>query len=173
MNNLARKMLEAGKPIVLTTADADDFEVLRKKEVVYMEPSVAGAPRWGLNEYGLQLYSNTGVEKDPNGVDQHAAGAKLDAGKNRLGLVLGGFSKALWAVGEVGTAGANKYSDNGWVEVPNGQARYTDAMLRHQFKELSGEKIDPDLGVLHAAQVAWNALARLELMLRVEGADHE
>jgi hypothetical protein len=39
------------------------------------------------------------------------------------------------------------------------------------MKEWMGEERDPELLVLHAAQDAWNALARLELMLRqkVEG----
>ena len=105
------------------------------------------------------------VESDPNGLDPHAPGAKLDAGKNRLGLVLGGFAKALEEVGKVGTYGANKYSDNGWKEVEKGAARYDDAMLRHWFKRAAGEAIDSETGLLHQAQVAWNALAVLEAML--------
>src|SRR5690349_10466080 len=106
------------------------------------------------------------LETDPLGIDQHAPGSKLDAGKNRLGLVLGGFARALKEVGKVGTFGANKYTDNGWASVPNGVARYTDADLRHLIDELSGQELDSDSGLLHAAQHAWNALARLELMLR-------
>lgn len=107
-------------------------------------------------------------EHDPTGRDQHTTGAKLDAGKNRLGLVLGGFSNALQAVGEVGTFGANKYTDNGWVDVPNGMNRYTDAMLRHHLQELAGEEKDQDSGFYHDTQVAWNALARLELRIRCQ-----
>jgi hypothetical protein len=108
----------------------------------------------------------TADELDPNGVDQHANGAKLDAGKNRMGLVLGGFAKALMAVSQVGTFGANKYTDNGWVSVADGESRYTDAMMRHLFASLGGEEIDAESGMLHDAQVAWNALSRLELKLR-------
>lgn len=104
-------------------------------------------------------------ELDPTGRDAHAPGAKLDAGKNRLGLVIGGFTRALQEVGKVGTFGANKYTDNGWVTVPNGQARYTDAMFRHLLKEAEGEANDPDSKLKHAAHAAWNALARLELVL--------
>ena len=52
-------------------------------------------------------------ESDPTGRKPNDAGAKLDAGKNRLGLVLVGFSSALQEVGKVGTYGAKKYSDNG------------------------------------------------------------
>ena len=107
---------------------------------------------------------------DPNGIDQHAPGAKLDNGKPRHGLVLGAFSNALTEVAKVGTFGANKYSDNGWLSVPNGLARYTDAMLRHHFAEAGGEELDEDSGLRHAAHRAWNALAVLELALREKGA---
>ena len=105
-------------------------------------------------------------EIDPNGKPSHEAGAKLDAGKNRLGLVLGGFALALEEVGRVGTFGAAKYTENGWKSVPDGVSRYTDAMYRHLMQEAQGELIDPESGMFHAAQAAWNALARLDLMLR-------
>ena len=101
-----------------------------------------------------------------NGIDQNAPGAKLDNGKPRHGLVLGAFSNALTEVAKVGTFGASKYSDNGWLSVPNGLARYTDAMLRHHFAEAGGEELDADSGLRHAAHRAWNALAVLELVLR-------
>uniref|UniRef100_A0A7M2QN88 dATP/dGTP diphosphohydrolase N-terminal domain-containing protein n=1 Tax=feces metagenome TaxID=1861841 RepID=A0A7M2QN88_9ZZZZ len=103
---------------------------------------------------------------DPNGIDQHAPGAKLDHGKPRHGLVLGSFSNALTEVAKVGTFGANKYTDNGWLSVPNGVGRYTDALLRHHFAEAGGERDDPESQLSHAAHRAWNALAVLELMLR-------
>jgi hypothetical protein len=90
-------------------------------------------------------------ETDPHGKAANTPGAKMDAGKNRLGLVLGGFALALQEVGKVGTYGAVKY---------------TDAMYRHQFREASGELNDADTGLAHAAHAAWNALARLELALK-------
>lgn len=99
-------------------------------------------------------------------VDPHVPGAKLDAGKPRLGLVLGDFARALRAVGEVGTLGAAKYSDRGWLQVPDGQARYADAALRHFFAHFAGELRDPELGTLHLANLCWNCLAVLELALR-------
>lgn len=107
-----------------------------------------------------------GAESDPNGIGQHAPGAKLDAGKVRVGLVLFGFARAMQQVAMVGTYGAEKYSDNGWMQVPDGVRRYTDAMLRHLLAEAMGERIDPATGLHHAAHCAWNALARLDLMLR-------
>lgn len=105
-------------------------------------------------------------ELDPHGKSAHEPGAKLDQGKNRMGLIIGGFPLALLAVGEVGTFGANKYSDNGWMDVPNGVGRYTDAMYRHLLAEATGERLDSQTGLTHAAAAAWNALARLELLLR-------
>lgn len=108
-------------------------------------------------------------ESDPNGIPQHAPGAKLDAGKTRLWLVFSGFANALEEVGKVGTFGAKKHCDDGWKSVPDGYARYSSAMLRHIMKEARGEAIDPDFGLLHAAHTAWNALARLELLLAERG----
>lgn len=111
----------------------------------------------------------THIEHDPNGLSPHEAGAKLDAGKPRAALVLGGFSRALLAVAEIGTYGAAKYSPRGWETVDNGRERYTDALLRHYLREETGKESDPESGLLHAAHLAWNALARLELILREEG----
>lgn len=101
----------------------------------------------------------------PQPAPQPAGGVKYDAGKPRYGLVLGGFSRALERVAQVGTFGANKYSDGGWLTVPGGQGRYTDALLRHHFAEAGGEELDGESGMLHAAHRAWNALAVLELKL--------
>jgi hypothetical protein len=106
------------------------------------------------------------VEVDPLGRDPHSPGAKLDAGKRRDGLVLLAFARALAEVSKVGTYGAQKYTENGWISVPDGEARYTDAMLRHMLAEGAGEARDKDTGLLHAAHAAWNALARLDLMVR-------
>jgi hypothetical protein len=105
-------------------------------------------------------------ETDPGGLGQHTPGAKLDKGKVRPGLVLGGFARALLRVSDVGTGGAIKYTDNGWMEVVDGEARYDDAKLRHWLTEKTGEPLDPDTKIEHAAHEAWNSLARLELMLR-------
>lgn len=106
------------------------------------------------------------VERDPLGIGQHEPGAKLDAGKLRPELIQRGFVRALREVARVGTYGANKYTEDGWQSVPNGEQRYTDAMYRHLMAEHMGEIEDQDTGILHAAHAAWNALARLELMVR-------
>jgi len=106
------------------------------------------------------------AERDPHGTAAHMPGAKLDAGKPRAALVLGDFAHALAAVVDVGTFGAQKYTDHGWLTVPAGVERYTDAMLRHWLAEHYSAPHDSQTGLLHAAHLAWNALARLELQLR-------
>jgi len=105
-------------------------------------------------------------ELDPNGIDPHNGGAKLDKGKVKAALVMKDFARALWKVCEVGTFGANKYSASGWVQVPDGFNRYDDALMRHKLKEWMGEEIDDDSEIEHLAHAAWNALATLEFKLR-------
>lgn len=104
------------------------------------------------------------IEKDPLGKDAKNPGSKLDAGKPRA-AILGDFGRALLEVAKVGTYGTNKYSEKGWLVVPNGVKRYSDALYRHLLKE-SYEDHDEDSELSHAAHVAWNALAVLELTLR-------
>lgn len=99
------------------------------------------------------------------------AGVKFDNGKIRASLIMCSMARALEAVCEIGTFGANKYTDDGWLEVPNGEQRYTDALFRHMFLEAKGSKYDDDSGLRHAAHTAWNALARLDIQLRREDYD--
>lgn len=103
------------------------------------------------------------VEFDPTGKAPNTPGAKLDAGKApMLRGCLEYFPLALEQVAKVSEYGATKYTWKGWETVPGGIDRYGDALVRHLVKA----EHDPDTGLLHAAHAAWNALARLELMLR-------
>ena len=106
-------------------------------------------------------------ETDPHGTPPHTPGAKLDAGKVPLFRGgLGYFPRAIRAVAAVSAFGASKYAWKGWETVPDGFNRYTDAMARHLASEAEGEANDADSGLSHAAHAAWNALARLELVLK-------
>ena len=96
------------------------------------------------------------------------SGVKYDAGKPEVVKgALHYFPNALAAVADVSAAGARKYTWDGWRTVPDGVGRYTEAMGRHLLAEREGptDSGPGGTGCLHAAQVAWNALARLELML--------
>lgn len=105
-------------------------------------------------------FTNDSPDKVENGA------IKYDGGKSpifRGGLSY--FPLAIGAVAEVSAFGASKYAWNGWRGVDDGYNRYSDAMVRHLAYEGSGEVLDPDSGLLHAAHAAWNALARLELLI--------
>lgn len=109
-------------------------------------------------------------ETDPNGLNSKTPGAKLDAGKAPVMRgVLQYFPRALIAVANLSAKGAEKYSWKGWEKVDDGPNRYGDALGRHLVKEAIEGPWDldfPDKTVLHATGDAWNALARLELVLR-------
>lgn len=105
------------------------------------------------------------IEKDPNGISQHDPGAKCDLGKLQVGLMFKGFPRALLAVAEVVTYGANKYTPLGFLDVPDAVNRYDDAKARHLLKGYLEEK-DPESELLHMQHEAWNALAKLEIYLR-------
>ena len=112
----------------------------------------------------------TAAEKDPNGIQAKAPGAKMDAGKAPLLQgALHYFPRALEEVAQLSLYGASKYSWKGWEAVPDGINRYGNAMTRHLLSEETEGLYDDGpggSGLLHATAVAWNALARLELILR-------
>lgn len=57
--------------------------------------------------------------------------------------------------------GAKKYAPDSWKNVPDGFERYRAALMRHMMAYLKGERIDPESGLQHLAQVTWNAIAML------------
>ena len=105
-------------------------------------------------------------ESDPNNLDPHEPGAKLDSGKPLTG-VLHDFALALQSVALVGSYGAAKYSRGGWQQVPDASTRYFDAMWRHLLASRH-EEIDPESGLSHFAAVCWNVLAIEELNQRAK-----
>lgn len=114
-------------------------------------------------------------EHDPHGKKKFEPGAKLDAGKAPVWQGLFDyFPRACMSVADLSAYGASKYSWKGWEKVPDGENRYGNAVGRHILKEAIEGLYDLDAAndpdypatVLHATQQAWNAMARLELMLR-------
>ena len=110
-----------------------------------------------------RIAKNSSLAADPSLI-----GRKDDDLKTQPALIINDMPRALMAVAEVASFGALKYSKGNWLHVENGVERYTNAMDRHRIKE-GVETHDGDSCLMHAAHTAWNALARLELMLR----DHE
>ena len=79
--------------------------------------------------------------------------------------VLRYFPKALCAVADVSAYGFKKYGAwGGWRYVDDGLQRYTNALGRH----LLADGLDPESGLMEAAHAAWNALARLELLIHTQ-----
>lgn len=121
-----------------------------------------------VNEYAMPP-SKPSIETDPDGKTAHAPGAKLDKGKvDLLRGCIKYFPAALEAVAHVSELGARKYAWMGWRTVPDGVRRYGAALARHLvYDDFATDSGPGGLGdeVLHASQVAWNALARLELIL--------
>lgn len=101
-----------------------------------------------------------------NRPDVRGAGAKYDQGKPRLHSVVRYFPRALQEVARVNEHGASLHGWDTWHTIDEAEARYQDALLRHELAEAMGEARDPGSKLLHAAHRAWNALAVLELMLR-------
>ena len=80
---------------------------------------------------------------------------KYDDGKVRMELLP---LECLTEIAKVLTYGANKYKDNSWKTVKNGRERYKGALLRHLAAADTGEVLDPETGLSHAAHMACNAL---------------
>lgn len=105
------------------------------------------------------------TKDDPSKIEQGAI--KYDGGKSPVFRgAIDYFPRAISAVAGVSAFGASKYAWKGWEGVDDGYNRYSDALVRHLIYEGQGEVLDPDSGLLHAAHTAWNALARLELLIR-------
>jgi len=117
-------------------------------------------------------------EEDRDGLDQHTPGAKLDFGKAPINRgCLKYFPRALLSVSQLSGHGAEKYAWRGWESVSDGINRYDDAMGRHILGEAIDGELDPaweavGKEIFHATAVAWNALARLELILREKENTH-
>lgn len=69
---------------------------------------------------------------------------------------------ALHAMADVAGYGARKYTPCGRKNVPDGLARYTEAMYRHCFALLGGEERDQESGYPHRSHILWNCLAILQ-----------
>lgn len=86
--------------------------------------------------------------------------------KVRVDFVVNGMPRALIEVARRCMNGDAKYGNPNTWQASKSPDPYTGAMMRHLLAEGSGEEMDEEAGLTHASGVAWNALVRLELMLR-------
>ena len=103
----------------------------------------------------------------PSTLQVDGGGLRFDEGKERVDLLP---ADALMELGKVYAAGAKKYAEKNW-ERGMPFHKCLGPLLRHLFKWMRGEKLDPEDGQLHIAKVAWNALALLTYELRGIGVD--
>ena len=94
-------------------------------------------------------------------------GGREDNGKPRVDLLP---PDALIAVAEVLAHGAKKYDARNW-EKGMSWSRVIGSLLRHTFKRMMGEMMDPETHLLHSAHIATNALFLLTYELRGIGHD--
>lgn len=87
-------------------------------------------------------------------------GTKYDNGKLRLAEMIIDFKIPMEELCKVWEFGANKYEKSNWKKLQNPVDRYTNALLRHLLAE-EINPIDDESKLLHAAHIAFNALARL------------
>lgn len=100
--------------------------------------------------------------------DASKEGRKI--GKVRMDLVMQDMPRAIeglarvmtWALEEKG------YKESDWLTVPDGIRKYHGGLHRHDNKEMRGQTCDDESNLHHAYHTAWNAMARLELILRDE-----
>ena len=69
---------------------------------------------------------------------------------------------------EVHHFGSLKYAPNTWKGLEDGENRYRAALLRHLVAHEKGDLRDKESGLLHAAHLAWNAIALLYFAIEKE-----
>ena len=67
---------------------------------------------------------------------------------------------------KVYTAGAEKYGENRWQNLPNAYQRYKAAMLRHLVEHEKGNIFDSETGSRHLASMIWNGIAMLHASMQ-------
>ena len=82
-------------------------------------------------------------------------GRKFDTGKVKYRLLSPHFIEG---VGSILTSGAEKYDEDNWLIVPDARKRYTDALLRHVYDYLKGNKNDDETGKSHLLHAACNLM---------------
>lgn len=88
-------------------------------------------------------------------------GRKDDTGKLRMDLIPPHAEQQMAAVL---TFGADKYGPNNWSRLPDAQARYMAAALRHINAHRTGERLDDETGLPHLA----HAMTCLAFLLELE-----
>jgi hypothetical protein len=161
--------------VCINTKCPDYFEKALRQD------TAKAAPAYTFTNDGEAAFPNADEVRFATSGIGRAPGVKLDKGKPPVFTeFLMQFPRAIRMITRVGAKGteAPGHVRSGWKAVIDGYLRYSDAQARHLIDEaiLGGEArlldeteegTDPveDL-IWQAATVAWNDLARLELLIR-------
>ena len=117
--------------------------------------------------YHTEKRRKTMAMNDGAHVQADGGGLRLDEGKPRVDLIP---PEAMMELGKLYAAGAKKYADRNWERgMPWSQC--LGPLMRHLFKWMAGERLDPETGLSHMTHVAWNAIALVTYELRKIGTD--
>ena len=109
------------------------------------------------------------VLKDSGKREEFSTGSRRDSreGKGRFDLLFMGMPEALRRLAVLLERGAAKYGERNWEK---GQpiSRYIDSAVRHLHHAAQGH-VDED----HLIQAAWNCLAAVETLHRIQWSEHE
>lgn len=135
--------------------EADNSQRDALEEVRQTAPVAAAAPE------------RTVIIRDAAPPGETGGATKLDAGKAPVWQgFIDYFPNAMLAVAWTSDYGFRKYGEwGGWRKLPNAIRRYFDGNARHNLLNSVEVYDDGDSGLAHAAQDAWNAMAKLELLI--------
>lgn len=120
------------------------------KESCYCDTNTLEMPPTGLPPRNLDILFPS-PEKLKELFDQSK---KFDKGKRRFDLV---DLSTVGAIADVLGFGAQKYGENTWQNLPDGEKRYFAALLRHLEAHQKGDLVDVESGLPHIYHVLTNA----------------
>lgn len=137
----------------------------------------AGLPYAGcFRDFGFPHWQPVELPVEPQASTK---GQKFDSSKPDMAM-LRHLKNALQAVVGVMSAGAMKYEEAGFLDVPNGERRYASAQLRHWLEDPEAAVEDMQeyadklgVAITHDMCEACNALFKLELRLRRKQEEQE
>ena len=94
-------------------------------------------------------------------VEEVREASRYNDGKPQISY-LGDIKEALEILANVFEMGADKYGRDNWKKGFN-KKTMLDSMGRHYLKLAAGQELDEESGLDHAAHLAWNALAYMQL----------
>lgn len=165
---LANAVRQGGRdpgPVPLSDVALDAL-VGRKSPIIIESKAALAARLKPEDRVGVHV-EGRGPAREGSRPGDVGGATKLDAGKAPVfNGFINYFPRAMIAVAWVSEYGFRKYGEwGGWRKVLDGISRYFDGNSRHHVMQGIEPYDDSDSGLAHAAQDAWNAMAKLELML--------